>query len=239
MADGRCRVAGPTGGRAVGRGHPGDSRGDRLPQSAVKLIACWDRDLQDNPPPLPVHVYKLFFLCRRDGAVQPPRPWRRSTSGGSAWTRCRRCRSAGSTTTRWSGRWPTTVTPRCPPSSISTARPQGHLDPDVHVLAVHDLGGIAVQVGGYRDGLVHPPRGVTEDIAGRGHRELPVLRPRAPDLDGALHLGHLVEFGREGVEIHAVTFMIRRLAEDGDADLRAYPELGGVNGSGERHPVQA
>jgi ADP-ribose pyrophosphatase YjhB (NUDIX family) len=40
--------------------------------SAVKLISCWDRDLQDNPPPLPVHVYKLFFLCRRDGAVQEP-----------------------------------------------------------------------------------------------------------------------------------------------------------------------
>jgi ADP-ribose pyrophosphatase YjhB (NUDIX family) len=40
--------------------------------SAVKLISCWDRDLQDNPPPLPVHVYKLFFLCRRDGAVQAP-----------------------------------------------------------------------------------------------------------------------------------------------------------------------
>jgi ADP-ribose pyrophosphatase YjhB (NUDIX family) len=40
--------------------------------SAVKLIACWDRELQDNPPPLPVHVYKLFFLCRRDGDVQPP-----------------------------------------------------------------------------------------------------------------------------------------------------------------------
>ena len=40
--------------------------------SAVKLIACWDRELQDNPPPLPVHVCKLFFLCRRDGAVQPP-----------------------------------------------------------------------------------------------------------------------------------------------------------------------
>ncbi len=39
---------------------------------AVKLIACWDRELQDNPPPLPVHVYKLFFLCRRDGTVQPP-----------------------------------------------------------------------------------------------------------------------------------------------------------------------
>jgi ADP-ribose pyrophosphatase YjhB (NUDIX family) len=40
--------------------------------SVVKLIACWDRDRQGNPPPLPVHVYKLFFLCRRDGAVQPP-----------------------------------------------------------------------------------------------------------------------------------------------------------------------
>jgi len=39
--------------------------------SAVKLIACWDRELQGHPPPLPVHVYKLFFLCRRDGAVQP------------------------------------------------------------------------------------------------------------------------------------------------------------------------
>lgn len=40
--------------------------------AAVKLIACWDRELQHNPPPLPVHVYKLFFLCRSDGAVQPP-----------------------------------------------------------------------------------------------------------------------------------------------------------------------
>ncbi len=42
------------------------------PSSAVKLIACWDRELQGNPPPLLVHVYKLFFLCRRDGAAQPP-----------------------------------------------------------------------------------------------------------------------------------------------------------------------
>jgi len=44
------------------------------PSSAVKLIACWDRELQDNPPPLPVHVYKLFFLCRRDGPARPPQP---------------------------------------------------------------------------------------------------------------------------------------------------------------------
>jgi ADP-ribose pyrophosphatase YjhB (NUDIX family) len=40
--------------------------------SAIKLIACWDRDRQGHRPPLPVHVYKLFFLCRHDGAVQPP-----------------------------------------------------------------------------------------------------------------------------------------------------------------------
>jgi ADP-ribose pyrophosphatase YjhB (NUDIX family) len=40
--------------------------------SAVKLIACWDREVQQNPPPLSVHVYKLFFLCRSDGARQPP-----------------------------------------------------------------------------------------------------------------------------------------------------------------------
>ncbi len=40
--------------------------------SAVKLIGCWDRDRQGNRPPLPVHVYKLFFLCRLDGAVQAP-----------------------------------------------------------------------------------------------------------------------------------------------------------------------
>ncbi len=40
--------------------------------SAVKLISCWDRELHNNPPPLPVHVYKLFFLCRTDGTMQKP-----------------------------------------------------------------------------------------------------------------------------------------------------------------------
>jgi ADP-ribose pyrophosphatase YjhB (NUDIX family) len=40
--------------------------------AAVKLIACWDRDVQGHVPSLPVGVYKLFFLCRRDGAVQAP-----------------------------------------------------------------------------------------------------------------------------------------------------------------------
>ena len=40
--------------------------------AAVKLIACWDRDRQGNLPALPVHVYKLFFLCRPDGTRQPP-----------------------------------------------------------------------------------------------------------------------------------------------------------------------
>jgi len=42
------------------------------PARVVKLIACWDRDLQGNRPPLPVHVYKLFFLCRVDGEAQAP-----------------------------------------------------------------------------------------------------------------------------------------------------------------------
>lgn len=42
------------------------------PTSAVKLVACWDRELQGNPPPLLVHVYKLFFLCHISGIAQPP-----------------------------------------------------------------------------------------------------------------------------------------------------------------------
>jgi ADP-ribose pyrophosphatase YjhB (NUDIX family) len=63
---------------------PGDAPSDAVTReileetgyhsSVVKLIACWDRELQGNPPPLPVHVYKLFFLCRRDGARQQPSP---------------------------------------------------------------------------------------------------------------------------------------------------------------------
>lgn len=30
----------------------------------VRLVACWDRDTRGHVPPLPVAVYKLFFLCR-------------------------------------------------------------------------------------------------------------------------------------------------------------------------------
>jgi len=60
--------------------------------SAVKLIACWDRDRQG---------------------------WRRSRSGGSGWASCRRCPWAGSTTASSSGRWCTTGIPRSPPSSTS------------------------------------------------------------------------------------------------------------------------
>jgi ADP-ribose pyrophosphatase YjhB (NUDIX family) len=40
--------------------------------SAVKLIACWDRDVQGHLPPAAVGVFKLFFLCRRDGTAEPP-----------------------------------------------------------------------------------------------------------------------------------------------------------------------
>ena len=35
--------------------------------SAVKLVACWDRERQGHLPPLPVHSWKMFFLCRADG----------------------------------------------------------------------------------------------------------------------------------------------------------------------------
>jgi 8-oxo-dGTP pyrophosphatase MutT (NUDIX family) len=42
------------------------------PAAVVKLIACWDRDLRGHLPKLPVHVYKMFFLCRQNGAVQQP-----------------------------------------------------------------------------------------------------------------------------------------------------------------------
>ncbi len=42
------------------------------PAAVVKLIGCWDRDRQGNRPPLPVHVYKLFFLCRLTGVGGAP-----------------------------------------------------------------------------------------------------------------------------------------------------------------------
>jgi ADP-ribose pyrophosphatase YjhB (NUDIX family) len=40
----------------------------------TKLVACWDREIQNPDPPLPVHVYKLFFLCRAIETVGLPDP---------------------------------------------------------------------------------------------------------------------------------------------------------------------
>jgi ADP-ribose pyrophosphatase YjhB (NUDIX family) len=40
--------------------------------SVVKLAACWDRDRQGHVPPLAVHAYKLFFICRGTGVVNAP-----------------------------------------------------------------------------------------------------------------------------------------------------------------------
>ncbi len=37
-----------------------------LEVEVLKLIACWDKDLQGHPRQ-PEHVYKLVFLCRRTG----------------------------------------------------------------------------------------------------------------------------------------------------------------------------
>jgi ADP-ribose pyrophosphatase YjhB (NUDIX family) len=35
----------------------------------VKLLAVYDRDKQAHVPPLPYHVYKLFFLCEITGGA--------------------------------------------------------------------------------------------------------------------------------------------------------------------------
>jgi ADP-ribose pyrophosphatase YjhB (NUDIX family) len=40
--------------------------------TVTKLAACWDRDRQGHVPPLPVHAYKLFFLCAGTGVVNEP-----------------------------------------------------------------------------------------------------------------------------------------------------------------------
>jgi ADP-ribose pyrophosphatase YjhB (NUDIX family) len=39
---------------------------------AVRLLAAYDRERQGHPPPLPYHIYKLFFLCEIVGGS--PRP---------------------------------------------------------------------------------------------------------------------------------------------------------------------
>jgi len=44
--------------------------------TAAKLVACWDRERQGHQPPVAVHIWKMFFLCRADGPdgrpAQPP-----------------------------------------------------------------------------------------------------------------------------------------------------------------------
>ena len=39
---------------------------------AVKLAAVWDRRRQGHQPPLPFHIYKLFFLCELVGGTARP-----------------------------------------------------------------------------------------------------------------------------------------------------------------------
>jgi ADP-ribose pyrophosphatase YjhB (NUDIX family) len=36
---------------------------------AARLVAVWDRVRQGHVPPLPFHVYKMFFLCTLEGGV--------------------------------------------------------------------------------------------------------------------------------------------------------------------------
>jgi hypothetical protein len=47
-----------------------------------------------------------------------------------------------------------------------------------------------------------------------------------------------MEFGRDRVEVNAVAEVAGRLAEDGDGDLRPDPDIHGMNGAGEGHPVK-
>jgi ADP-ribose pyrophosphatase YjhB (NUDIX family) len=42
--------------------------------TAVKLVACLDRDQQGHLPKFAFHVYKLFFLCRPTGDVIDAQP---------------------------------------------------------------------------------------------------------------------------------------------------------------------
>jgi ADP-ribose pyrophosphatase YjhB (NUDIX family) len=37
------------------------------PAEVIKLFGCWDRDLHGLLPRMPIHIYKLFFLCRQTG----------------------------------------------------------------------------------------------------------------------------------------------------------------------------
>ena len=37
----------------------------------MRLVGCWDRDSQGNTPPLPVSIYKLFFICTASGSPDP------------------------------------------------------------------------------------------------------------------------------------------------------------------------
>lgn len=40
--------------------------------TATRLVGCWDRELQGHRPAMPVHVYKLFFLCEQIADPRPP-----------------------------------------------------------------------------------------------------------------------------------------------------------------------
>jgi ADP-ribose pyrophosphatase YjhB (NUDIX family) len=42
------------------------------PAEAIKLIGCWDRDVQGHLPRMHVNIYKLFFLCRQTGEPTAP-----------------------------------------------------------------------------------------------------------------------------------------------------------------------
>ena len=57
----------------------------------TKLAAVYDRAKHPHEPPLPFHVYKMFFICEiLSGEATPSRET--PEVGFLPWMRCRRCR---------------------------------------------------------------------------------------------------------------------------------------------------
>jgi ADP-ribose pyrophosphatase YjhB (NUDIX family) len=96
--------------------------------SAVKLIACWDRDLRAIRRRCRFTCTSCSFSAAATEPCSRRRRWRPSTSAGSASAPCPRCPSAGSITASSSARWPTIVTLPCPPNSTNSHH-NGHAQP--------------------------------------------------------------------------------------------------------------
>jgi 8-oxo-dGTP pyrophosphatase MutT (NUDIX family) len=90
--------------------------------SAVKLLSCWDRDLQNTRRRCLCTSTSCSSCAARKAPVSPLSRWKRWQWDGSAWTSSHRYPLAGSISGSWSGRLPTTAIRRCQQSLTRTAR---------------------------------------------------------------------------------------------------------------------